>query len=149
MQILFHQMALGTTPGHSGGNVSLLSISASRCSILFTQDKTQLPPKKSPVSSDQPKETMQISLGLITPSLVAQRLKNPPAIRKCGFEKIPWGREWQPTPIFSPGESHGQRSLVGYSSRGCKESDMTEHARMHMRACAHTHHYSSLTQKPR
>ena len=28
--------------------------------------------------------------------------------------KIPWRREWQPTPIFLPGESHGQRSLVGY-----------------------------------
>jgi len=40
--------------------------------------------------------------------------------------KIPWRREWQPTPVFLPGESHGQRSLVGYSPRGCKESDTTE-----------------------
>jgi len=30
--------------------------------------------------------------------------------------KIPWKREWQPTPVFLPGESHGQRILVGYSS---------------------------------
>ena len=29
--------------------------------------------------------------------------------------KIPWRREWQPTPVFLPGKSHGQRSLVGYS----------------------------------
>ena len=29
--------------------------------------------------------------------------------------KIPWRRAWQPTPVFLPGESHGQRSLVGYS----------------------------------
>ena len=29
--------------------------------------------------------------------------------------KIPWRRKWQPTPIFLPGESHGQRGLVGYS----------------------------------
>jgi len=29
--------------------------------------------------------------------------------------KIPWGREWQPTPVFLPGEFHGLRSLVGYS----------------------------------
>ena len=29
--------------------------------------------------------------------------------------KIPWRREWQPTPVFWPGESHGQRSLAGYS----------------------------------
>ena len=40
--------------------------------------------------------------------------------------KIPWRREWQPTPVILPGESHGQRSLVGYSPWGCKELDMTE-----------------------
>ena len=39
---------------------------------------------------------------------------------------IPWRREWLPTPVFLPGEFHGQRSLVGYSARGCKESDTTE-----------------------
>ena len=40
--------------------------------------------------------------------------------------KIPWRRKWQPTPVFLPGESHGQRRLVGYSPRGRKESDTTE-----------------------
>ena len=39
--------------------------------------------------------------------------------RRHGFDtrvgKIPWRRAWQPTPIFLPGESHGQRSLAGYS----------------------------------
>ena len=40
-----------------------------------------------------------------------------------GFE---WRRKWQPTPVFLPGESHGWRSLVGYSPRGRKESDTTE-----------------------
>ena len=39
--------------------------------------------------------------------------------------KIPWRRKWQPTPLFLPGESHGGRSLIGYSPRGSKESDMT------------------------
>ena len=34
--------------------------------------------------------------------------------------------EWQPTPVFLPGECHGQRSLASYSLWGCKESDMTE-----------------------
>ena len=34
--------------------------------------------------------------------------------------KIPWGRKWQPTPVFLPGKSHGQRSLVGYSPWGRK-----------------------------
>ena len=49
---------------------------------------------------------------------------------RCGFDpsvrKIPWRQKWQPTPVFLPGESHGQRSLAGYSPWGCKESDMTE-----------------------
>ena len=38
--------------------------------------------------------------------------------------KIPW-RKWQPTPVLLPRKSHGRRSLVGYSSWGRKESDMT------------------------
>ena len=37
-----------------------------------------------------------------------------------------WRRAWQPTPVLLPGESHGQRSLVGYSPQGPKESDTTE-----------------------
>ena len=51
--------------------------------------------------------------------------------KRCGFSpwvrKILWRREWQPAPVFLPGKFHGQRSLVGYSSWGCWESDMTEH----------------------
>ena len=42
------------------------------------------------------------------------------------IRKLPWRRGWQPTPAFLPGESHGQRRLVGYSPWGHKESDMTE-----------------------
>ena len=49
---------------------------------------------------------------------------------RCRFNpcvrKIPWSRKWQPTSVFLPGKSHGQRSLAGYSSRGHKESDTTE-----------------------
>jgi len=40
--------------------------------------------------------------------------------------KIPWRREWLPTPAFLPGKFHIQKSLVGYSPWGHKESDMTE-----------------------
>ena len=40
--------------------------------------------------------------------------------------KIPWRRDWQPTPVFLPRESHGQRSLVDYSPWGHKELDMTK-----------------------
>ena len=39
--------------------------------------------------------------------------------------KIPWRMKWEPTPGFLPGNSHGQRSLTGYSSWGCKQPDMT------------------------
>ena len=46
-------------------------------------------------------------------------------IRSLGQED-PLRRAWQPTPIFLPGESHGQRSLVGYCPWGRKESDTTE-----------------------
>ena len=42
---------------------------------------------------------------------------------QCGMA---WRREWQPTPVFLSGESHGQRSLVGYSTWAQKESDTTE-----------------------
>ena len=41
-------------------------------------------------------------------------------------EKKPWRRAWQPTPVFLPGESHGHRSLVGYSPWDHTESDKTE-----------------------
>ena len=34
--------------------------------------------------------------------------------------KVPWKRKWQPTPVFLPGKSHGQRSLAGYSPWGCE-----------------------------
>ena len=61
----------------------------------------------------------------------AQRVKNPLQCRKPGFEpwlgKIPWRREWLPTPVFLPGKSQGQRSLAGYNPWSRKESDTTEH----------------------
>ena len=50
--------------------------------------------------------------------------------RTCSFDpwvgKIPWRRKWQPSPVFLPGESHGQRSRAGYSPWGCKGLDTTE-----------------------
>ena len=50
--------------------------------------------------------------------------------RRPGFSpqvgKIPWRRDWLPTPVFLPGEFHGQRSMAGYSPWGHKELDTTE-----------------------
>ena len=63
-------------------------------------------------------------LGLIGASYVVLVVKNPPAKqnrrhKRCGLDpwvgKIPWKKAQQPTPVFLPGESHGQRSLAGYS----------------------------------
>ena len=50
--------------------------------------------------------------------------------KRCGFDpwvgKISWRRARQSTPVFLPGESHGQKSLAGYSTQACKELDITE-----------------------
>ena len=48
-----------------------------------------------------------------------------------GSGRFPWRRKWQSTPVILPGKSHGQRSLVGYSPWGRKESDMTERLHFH------------------
>ena len=57
-------------------------------------------------------------------------VKNLPQYRRSGFDpwvrKVTWRRNWQPTPEFLPGKSPGQKSLVGYSPWGCKDSDTTE-----------------------
>ena len=63
-------------------------------------------------------------------SLVAQTVKHlstmwESQVQSLGRE-VPWRRKWQSTPVLLPGKSHGQRSLVGYSPWGRKESDMTE-----------------------
>ena len=64
-------------------------------------------------------------------------VKTPPAHAgdvSDGFDpwirKIPWRKAWQHTPVFLPGESHGQRSLAGYSQWGHAESDTTERLSM-------------------
>ena len=55
---------------------------------------------------------------------MAHTIKNLPAVRRPGFDrwvgKIPWRGEWLPILVFLPGESHGQRSLVGYSPWDCR-----------------------------
>ena len=61
---------------------------------------------------------------------MAQSVKNLPAMRETRLDprvgKIPWRREWLPTPIFLLGELYGQRSLMSYSPWSHKELDMTE-----------------------
>ena len=59
-------------------------------------------------------------------------VKDPPAMQETQVQSLGWedplkkGMATTPTPVFLSGEFSGQRSLVGYSSWGCKESDVTE-----------------------
>ena len=61
---------------------------------------------------------------------MAQMGKNLPAMQSPEFDpwigKISWRKVWQPPQVFLPGESHGQRSLAGYSPWGCTELESTE-----------------------
>ena len=69
-----------------------------------------------------------------------QMVKNPPANAGDGgasipwVRKIPWRGKWQPTPVFLPRKSHGQRSLAGYSPQVCKiiRHDLTTKGRQHV-----------------
>ena len=67
--------------------------------------------------------------------LVAQSVKNPSAMQEiqvnAWVQKIPWRREWQPTPVFLSGKSHGWRSLEGCSPWGCWGLDTTQRLHFH------------------
>ena len=87
-------------------------------------------------------------------SQVALGVKNrlPVQEMRHGFSpcvgKIPWRRAWQPTPVLLPGESHGWRSLAGYSPWGRRELDMTEatlHTRVHALMCASSRETGNLS----
>ena len=77
-------------------------------------------------------------------SRAAQTEKRLPATRETQVQSLgpedPQRREWQPPPVFLPGESHGQRNLEGYSPQGHKESDTTERLPHTRRA----HHCASV-----
>ena len=57
-------------------------------------------------------------------------VKNLLAVQEAWVQSLgqedPWRREWEPTPVFLPGESHGQRSVVGCIPWGRKGQDMTK-----------------------
>ena len=62
-----------------------------------------------------------------------------PAVRETRVRSLGWEdlleKEIATTPVLLPGESHGQRSMVGYSPRGRKESDTTEQLHFDLQAC--------------
>ena len=59
-----------------------------------------------------------------------------------------WSRKWQPTPVCLPGESYGQKCLVGCSSWGHKELDMTENTHIHTNTHTHTHTHTHSMCSP-
>ena len=85
-------------------------------------------------------------IGLDAMILVFWMLSFKPTFSLSSFTFMYWRRKWQPTPVFLPGESHGRRSLVGYSPQGRKESDTTE--RVHFSSlhssCTHPGNPSSI-----
>ena len=72
----------------------------------------------------------RLNLGAPRVVLVVKSLPANAGEMRHGFDPwvrmIPWRRAWQPTPVFLPGESHGQRSLADYNPWVGKELDTTE-----------------------
>ena len=68
---------------------------------------------------------VMVSIGFLGGSVVKNLLAmHEMWVQSLGWED-PWRRKWQPTPVFLPGESHGQRSLEGYVHVVAKELDTT------------------------
>ena len=71
-------------------------------------------------------------------SILAWRIpwtEEPGGLQSMGPKRV--GQKWHPTPVLLPGESHGGRSLVGYSPWGHKELGMTERLHFHKRLSTH------------
>ena len=79
-----------------------------------------------PGTERSPGEEIGYPLQYSWASLVAQTVKNLPAMQETWVQSLgwedPWRREWQPTPVFWPGEFHRQRSLAGYVVHGVTKS---------------------------
>ena len=107
-----------SAPGLGVPPVTALSLYSSLVNPLFLQLPLTV------------RNSLYSSLGFTDDALVKSMPGQCRRPKRCRFDpwvrKIPWRREWQPTPVFLPGESHGQRSLAGYSPWGRKESEMTE-----------------------
>ena len=82
------------------------------------------------VSGSAGKRASQVALVVKEPACQGRRLKRRNRFDPC-IGKIPWRKAWQPTPVFLPGESYGQRSLAGHNPWGRKELDTTEETLAH------------------
>ena len=121
---------------YSHCNFMCWSVSDILSFFFFSKNSDSLHPKYEKVNwfktSSEHFLSLQLSLRLHYPGSACSKEPacNSGDIRRHKFDpwvgKIPWRRAWQPTLVFLPGESHGQRSLVGYSPWGHKELDRAE-----------------------
>ena len=91
---------------------------------------------------------------MLIAALVVQIVKNLPTmwescVQSLGWERKGWRKEWLPSPVFLPGEFHGQRSMVIYSPWGHKELDMIEshthtHTHTHTHSCTQSYNLSDV-----
>ena len=140
---MYVSISLGCIPrssiSESYGNsmVSFLrncwTVSKSSCTVLHSHQQHIRVPTSAP-----PCWHLSLNILFSTATLVGVKTR-------CGFDswfrKMPWIRKWQTTPVFLPGKSHGQRSLVGYSPWICRVYT-TEHWAEHSmlktsHACPH------------
>ena len=115
-----------------------LRCSTNKLNIKKTKVKTPERPQDDPfrpyfLSGVRPRRKYYCVVIVVLGCLGASVVKNLPAMQETWLEtqvqslgqKDPVEKEWQPTPVFLPGKSHGQRSLAGCSPWGHKESDTT------------------------
>ena len=100
-----------------GGHLGLQAMLGANTGVKCPQNLTSRRPRRDVL---RPVFLLGLFVAVHQPGIVAQRLKRLPAMRETRVRFL--GRE---DPLET-GESHGRRSLVGYSSWGCKESDTTE-----------------------
>ena len=122
---------------------------------MNSQPLTPAPPPRDPPRdcldlfpgvSHSPLMPLQVSsVSLLTEYFYAEGRFPQSHCRRCtrrGFDlwvgKIPWRRKWQPTLVFLPGESHGQRSPAGYSAWGLKSHTGLKWLSAHTACCRHT-----------
>ena len=89
-----------------------------------------LPRLHNPISTTLPMSMCSVYIGFPVGTSGKKPAYQCKGHKRCRFNpwvrKIPWRRAWQPTLVFLPGESHGQKSLAGYSPESHKESDTTK-----------------------
>ena len=94
--------------------------------IFHQEDNLWFPPAMAPLSSTLAWETPWMEEPHRLQSMGLLRVRHDWETSLSLFTFMHWRRKWQPTPVFLPGESQGQRSLVGFRLWGRRESDTTD-----------------------